>query len=88
MEKWRIIFSNRAAKDWKLIVQSKYKNKVIDLLELIEENPFKEPPPVKQLLGDMKGAFSRRINHQHRLVYRVDRDKRIVNIIMMWLHYE
>jgi len=88
LEKWRIIFSQRGQKDWKLVVKSEYIEKVVNLLELIEEDPFKEPPSLKQLQGDMKGAFSRRINHQHRLVYRVDREKHIVNIIMIWLHYE
>ncbi len=88
MEKWKIIFSNRAVKDWSKVSKSKYKSKVGELLELLEQGPFYEPPPFKQLQGDMKGAFSRRINHQHRLVYRVDKDKRLVNIIMMWLHCE
>jgi Txe/YoeB family toxin of toxin-antitoxin system len=88
LEKWRVIFSNRALKDWQLVSESKYREKVIQLLNLIEKDPFQEPPPLKRLQGDMKGAYSRRINHQHRLVYRVDKDKHIVNIIMMWLHYE
>lgn len=88
MEKWRVIFSNRALKDWQLVSENKYREKVIQLLNLIEKDPFQEPPPLKRLQGDMKGAYSRRINHQHRLVYRVDKDKHIVNIIMMWLHYE
>ena len=88
MAKWRVIFSNRAKIDWKLIQQSEYKEKVIDLLNLIEKDPFHKPPPVKQLQGDVKGAYSRRINHQHRLVYRLDKTKKLVNIIMMWLHYD
>lgn len=87
MAKWRIIFSKRAQKDWKLIVQSEYKEKVIALLALMENDPFLDPPPLKQLQGELVGVYSRRINHQHRLVYRVDKDKHIVNIIMMWLHY-
>lgn len=88
MEKWEMIFSKRAAKDWELIKQSPYRDKVVELLGLMEENPFAEPLPVKQLFGDMKGAFSRRINHQHRLVYLVDREKCRVKIVMMWQHYE
>jgi toxin YoeB len=88
LAKWRIVFSQRAEKDWKLVLKSEYKAKVIDLLNLIESEPFQEPPPVKQLQGDLSGAYSRRINHQHRLVYRLDKSKQIVNIIMMWLHYE
>jgi toxin YoeB len=85
---WRIVFSKRAEKDWKIILKSEYKTKVIDLLNLLERDPFQEPPPVKQLQGDLSGAYSRRINQQHRLVYRLDKSKQIVNIIMMWLHYE
>lgn len=88
MEKWRIVFSKRAQKDWQIISKSEYKRKAIDLLKLIEQDPFQEPPPVKRLQGDLKGAFSRRINHQHRLVYRLDKEQKIVNIIMMWLHCE
>jgi len=88
LAKWRVAFSNRAMKDWELFKHSEYKEKVISLLNLIEEDPFGQPPPVKQLLGNMAGAYSRRINHQHRLVYRVDAGQSIVNLVMMWLHYE
>lgn len=88
MEKWLIKFSKRAEKDWKVVVKSEYKSKVMDLLELIETNPFVSPPSFKKLQGELQGAYSRRINHQHRLIYRLDQEKHIVNIIMMWLHYE
>ncbi len=88
MARWRIIFSNRAEKDWKLIVKSEHKDKVMNLLRMLEMDPFHEPPPVKRLKGDLGGAYSRKINHQHRLVYRVDEDKKIIKLIMMWLHYE
>mgnify|MGYP001222753831 CR=1 FL=1 len=88
MEKWRIIFSKSGKQDWKTVSTSIYKNKVMELLSLIEIDPFKEPPSYKSLQGDMKGAFSRKINDQHRLVYRVDEVKRIVNVILMWSHYE
>lgn len=88
MEKWRIIFSRRAEKDWKSIEKSPYKEKVVDLLHLIEKDPYQDPPPIKQLQGELSGAYSRRINHQHRLVYRTDKAKRIINIIMMWLCFE
>lgn len=88
MEKWKLVFSKRAKKDWTLINESIYKSKTVDLLNLIEINPFADPPPVKQLKGELKGFFSRRINQQHRLVYRVDKSKRIINITMMWLHYD
>jgi len=88
LAKWKIVFSQRAEKDWKLVLTSEYKEKVTDLLNLLECDPFQDPPPVKKLQGDLSGAYSRRINHQHRLVYRLDKTKKIVNIIMMWLHYE
>ncbi|MGV8145097.1 MAG: Txe/YoeB family addiction module toxin [Alkaliphilus sp.] len=88
MEKWKLVFSKRAEKDWYFVSKSIYKNKVVDLLNFIEVNPFSESPPVKQLKGDLKGFFSRRINQQHRLVYRVDKCKRIINITMIWLHYD
>jgi toxin YoeB len=87
LEKWRVIFSKRARKDWDKIKKSSFKNRVIELLNIIEKDPFTEPPSFKQLTGDMKGAYSRRINHQHRLVYRLDKERKIINIIMMWLHY-
>ena len=88
MEKWRLIFSKRAAKDWQTIFHSVHKEKVMGLLDLLETDPFTNPPPFKQLRGDLEGAYSRRINHQHRLIYLVDKEKRIVKIVMMWLYYE
>lgn len=88
MEKWRIIFSKRAVKDWKTILQSEYKDKVLGLLDLLEKDPFTNPPPYKQLRGDLEGSYSRRINHQYRLIYLVDKEVRIVKVVMMWLHYE
>ncbi|PHS36491.1 MAG: type II toxin-antitoxin system mRNA interferase toxin, RelE/StbE family [Alkaliphilus sp.] len=69
MEKWKLVFSKRAKKDWTFINASIYRSKTVDLLNLIEINPFAEPPPVKQLRGELKGFFSRRINQQHKLVY-------------------
>jgi toxin YoeB len=88
LEKWRLIFSKRGAKDWKTILQSEHKDKVMGLLYLLETDPFTSPPPFKQLQGDLEGAYSRRINHQHRLIYLVDKEQRIIKIVMMWLHYE
>jgi toxin YoeB len=88
LERWRIIFSKRAVKDWKTILQSEHQDKVRGVLDLLETDPFGSPPPFKQLRGDLEGAYSRRINHQHRLIYLVDKEQRIVKIVMMWLHYE
>jgi len=87
LAKWKVVFSKRAIKDWELIRQSEHKEKVITLLNIIEEDPLTQPPPVKQLQGNMKGAYSRRINHQYRLVYRLDVAQKTVNVVMMWLHY-
>lgn len=63
-------------------------NNVSELLAIIAENPFQNPPPYEKLVGDMSGMYSRRINRQHRLVYEVDEERRIVRIISMWTHYE
>lgn len=60
----------------------------MNLLHIMEADPFHEPPPVKKLKGDLSGAYSRKINHQHRLVYQVDENHKIIKLIMMWLHYE
>jgi toxin YoeB len=76
LEKWRIIFSKSGKQDWKTVSTSIYKNKVMELLSLIEIDPFKEPPSYKSLQGDMKGAFSRKINDQHRLCVSSGRNEK------------
>ena len=85
---WTIVYTNQAQKDAKKIKASGFKNKTEDLLRIIEKNPFQNPPPFEKLVGDLEGAYSRRINIQHRLVYQVIQERRIVKVIRMWTHYE
>ncbi len=88
MVKWKIIYTKQAQKDAKKIANSGLKRKVLLLLELLEENPFQTPPPYEKLVGDLTGAYSRRINIQHRLVYQIFEEENIIKIIRMWSHYE
>lgn len=85
---WTIKYSKQAVKDSKKIEQSNLKQSVINLLEIIKENPFQNPPPYEKLIGDLTGKYSRRINIQHRLVYEVFEEDKIVRILRMWTHYE
>ncbi len=88
MVKWSLIFTKQAQKDAKKISSSGLRDNVERLLVIIADNPFQNPPPYEKLLGDLSGAFSRRINIQHRLVYQVLSDTRTVKVIRMWTHYE
>jgi toxin YoeB len=85
---WSIKYSKQAVKDSEKIVQSHLKDKVIVLIKLLQEDSFKIPPPYEKLVGDLTGTFSRRINIQHRLVYEVYEDEKIVRVLRMWTHYE
>ena len=88
MVSWEIAFSSQAKKDAKKLASSDLRANVDTLLEILREDPFRSPPPFKRLVGDLKGMYSRRINIQHRLVYRVFEDERIVKVLRMWSHYE
>ena len=85
---YRVVFSKNADKHKKYLKQSHLEIKACSLIEIVRSNPFQNPPPYEKLLGDFKGAYSRRINHQHRLVYTVDEKHKIVHILSMWTHYE
>lgn len=85
---WKIIYTKQAQKDAQKISASGLKNKVQELLIIISENPFQNPPPYEKLVGDLAGAYSRRINIQHRLVYEVLANEKIVKVLRMWSHYE
>jgi toxin YoeB len=85
---WRIVYTRQAQKDAKKIAQSKLKNKALQLLSLLEQDPFQNPPQFEKLVGDLEGAYSRRINIQHRLVYQVLDDKHVVKVLRMWTHYD
>ena len=88
MVSWQLVFTKQAQKDAKKIAHSGLKQHVERLLEIIKENPFKNPPPYEKLVGDLSGAYSRRINIQHRLVYEVLVNIKTIKIIRMWTHYE
>jgi toxin YoeB len=85
---WRIVYTKQAQKDAKKIAQSKLKNKALRLLSLLEQDPFQNPPQFEKLLGDLEGAYSRRINIQHRLVYQVLDGEHVVKVLRMWTHYD
>ena len=88
MVTWKLIYTSQAQKDAKKLSRSGLKSKARDLLDILSKNPFANPPPYEKLVGDLSGAYSRRINIQHRLVYQVYEDEHIVKIIRMWTHYE
>lgn len=85
---WRLVFTIQAQKDAKKIAQSGLKTQAIKLLEILQNNPYQNPPPYEKLVGDLTGAFSRRINIQHRLIYQILDDIKTVKVIRMWTHYE
>ena len=85
---WSIVYTRPALKDAKKIAQSNLKNKTLQLLSLLEQDPYQNPPPFEKLVGDLEGAYSRRINIQHRLVYQVLDEKHAVKILRMWTHYD
>lgn len=85
---WTIKYSKQAVKDSKKIEHSNLKQSVENLLEVLKENPFQNPPPYEKLIGDLTGKYSRRINIQHRLVYEVFEERKIVRVLRMWTHYE
>ena len=85
---WTIKYSKQAVKDSKKIEQANLKQSVINLLEILKVDPFQNPPPYEKLIGDLTGKYSRRINIQHRLVYEVFEERKIVRVLRMWTHYE
>ena len=85
---WEIVFSRLAVKDAKKIAASGLKDKTKTLLDILAKNPLQNPPPYEKLVGDLAGAYSRRINIQHRLVYQIYPREKTVKIIRMWTHYE
>ena len=85
---WRVVFTKQAQKDAKKLSDAGLRPKAEKLIEILRKNPYKFPPPFEKLLGDLSRAFSRRINIQHRLVYQLLDDEKIVKVIRMWTHYE
>lgn len=86
--KWQVVFAGHAVKDAKKLSAAGLKDKAQVLLDLLAEDPFRNPPPFEKLVGDLDGAYSRRINIQHRLVYEVFKKERTVRVLRMWTHYE
>ena len=85
---WNVAYSKFALKDAKKISAAGLRDKVQALLDILELDPFQNPPPYEKLVGDLRGAYSRRINIQHRLVYEVFRKEKTVRVLRMWTHYE
>ena len=88
MVKWRLIYTKQALRDAKKLKSAGLKDKALSILEILENNPFQKLPPYEKLVGDLAGAYSRRINFQHRIVCQVLKDIRTVKVIRMWTHYE
>ena len=86
--KWELYFTRQARRDARKLAASGLRARAQQLLDIIVENPFQNPPPYERLVGDLAGAYSRRINIQHRLVYQVLDDRRAIKILRMWTHYE
>lgn len=85
---WEVVFTRQAVRDAKKLARSGLKERAQSLLALIAVDPFVSPPPFEKLVGDLSGAYSRRINIQHRLVYEVFAELRTVRILRLWTHYE
>ncbi|MGI6408330.1 MAG: Txe/YoeB family addiction module toxin [Thiopseudomonas sp.] len=85
---WKLVYTKQALKDAKKLASSGLKPKAQELLALIAEDPYRKPPPFEKLIGDLAGAYSRRINIQHRLVYQVLEDEHVVKVLRLWSHYE
>lgn len=88
MVSWQVVYSKHAQKDAKKLVAAGLKAKAQELLAVLAADPFQNPPPYEKLVGDLAGAYSRRINIQHRLVYEVFPNERVVRVLRMWTHYE
>ena len=87
MSNYKLVYTKQAKKDAKKAASSGLKSKIEDLLEFIKEDPFADYPPYEKLVGNLEGAYSRRTNIQHRLVYQVYDKEKVVKVIRMWTHY-
>ena len=88
MVSWRLVYTKQAQKDAKKLTAAGLRQKAEALLEILKKNPYQSPPPFERLVGDLEGAYSRRINIQHRLVYQVLKRYKTVKVIRMWTHYD
>lgn len=85
---WEVVYAKQAMKDAKKLVACGLKPKALELLAVLAHDPLQNPPPFERLVGDLAGAYSRRINIQHRLVYEVFANEKTVRVLRMWTHYE
>ena len=85
---WNLVYSKYALKDAKKLTTAGLKDNAQALLDILEVDPLPNPPPYEKLVGDLKGAYSRRINIQHRLVYEIFRKEKTIRVLRMWSHYE
>jgi len=85
---WKLVYTRQAQKDAKKIASSGLKPKAKELLKILAENPYSNPPTYEKLVGDLQGAYSRRVNIQHRLVYQIHDKEKTVKVLRMWTHYE
>ena len=85
---WKLYYTKQAQKDARKLASSGLKSKAQKLLRIIEQDPYQKPPPYEKLMGDLAGAYSRRINIQHRLVYQVLEDDKAIKVLRLWTHYE
>lgn len=86
--KWQVVYARQALEDARKLTAAGLKERAQELIEVLSRDPFQKPPPFEKLVGDLDGAYSRRINIQHRLVYEVFRKERVVRVLRMWTHYE
>jgi Txe/YoeB family toxin of toxin-antitoxin system len=85
---WKVVYTKQAQKDAKKLASSGLKSKAEVLIDILKEDPYQSPPSFEKLIGDLSGAYSRRINIQHRLVYQVSESEKIVKVLQLWSHYE
>jgi len=85
---WKLTFAKQAAKDAKKLKKINLWKNADKLLDVLRENPFRNPPPYEKLVGDLEGVYSRRINIQHRLIYQTNKQEKVVRVLRMWTHYE
>ena len=88
MKEWKLVYRKRAKEDYQKIKSAGLGVKALTLLDILRKNPFQTPPPFEKLIGDLKGLYSRRINVQRRLVYRVEKKIKVVVVVRMWTHYQ
>ena len=85
---WKVVYTKQAQKDAKKLASSGLKSKAEVLIDILKEDPYQSPPSFEKLIGDLSGAYSRRINIQYRLIYQVSESEKIVKVLRLWSHYE